>query len=469
MASVSYVGFVASFGVQLVLVRLIAPEDFGLFALGLSIANMVFLLFNFTFSMGVIQIQEAEDLFDTAFYLSLISSFIIILIGGIVSPILFSYYPAQAVMVFLTVCVLQGIQGCASIYSASLEKELQFKKNAIVRGIASNISGIAAIIMAYVGLGVWSLVGREMLRAIIMLIGMRSISRYRFKGRFSKNTAKLLLGFAYRRVFIRGLENAYTNGPIFLLGNLVTLQELGFFTQARYLACLPNTVLTPIHQTVAFPVYSKLKADRQKLQKAFDANYFFYLRFLIPISLIIYLFPEQILTFLYGEQWIGSAPVLRSLSPYITFYALVSSIVMLLYALRIEDIIKVQGLHIITFTLVFFLFTGMLESKIVLVAVAYSISILVGFLSGLYFLKNLGIRIGFRSQFLKPFSVGLGIVILWQLFIAPHIDLSNLANSSMLIIIAGTSILSLLLLFLSEYKRSLYFFRYVSGYMKKND
>ncbi len=117
----------------------------------------------------------------------------------------------------------------------------------------------------------------------------------------------------------------------------------------------------------------------------------------------------------------------------------------------------------------FILFTGILESKIVLIAVAYSISILVGFLSGLYFLKNLGTRIGFRSQFRKPFSIGLGIVILWQLFIASHIDLSNLANSSMLIITAGTLIPSLLLMFMVDPDKGVYSFRNVLSHMKKND
>ena len=66
-SGISYIGFVITFCIQLILVRLLVPEDFGLFALGISMSEIIFLFFSFSFSMAVIQIQEADDLFDTAY------------------------------------------------------------------------------------------------------------------------------------------------------------------------------------------------------------------------------------------------------------------------------------------------------------------------------------------------------------------------------------------------------------------
>jgi len=208
MSGISYIGFAVNFGIQLILVRLLAPEDFGLFALGLSIAEMLFIFFSFSFSMGVIQIQESTDLFDTAFYLSLISGFVILVIGGIVSLIISSFYSLPSVIAFFSLCALQPLQGCMSIYSASMEKELRFKQNAIVRGISTNLSGFGSILLAYMGFGVWSLVGREVITAFLMFIGMRLFSSYRFGKNFNRVTAKKLIDFGYKNAFLKGLGDS---------------------------------------------------------------------------------------------------------------------------------------------------------------------------------------------------------------------------------------------------------------------
>ena len=310
MAGISYVGFAINFVIQLVLVRLLVPEDFGLFALGLSIAEILFIFFSFSFSMAVVQIQEAESLFDTAFYLSLISGFLILLIGGVISICISPHYPFPSVLAFFILCALQPLQGCSSIYSASMEKELQFKKNAFVRGIATNFSGFGAIFLAYLGVGVWSLVGREMITALLMLMGMRWFSHDRFHQRFNRETAKKLLSFGYKMLFSRGLEIIYNRVPNFFIGTFAGTRALGLFSQTYYLATLPNTILSPAHQNVAFATYSKVQDDHEKMSKAFYITNYFFIRLLLPFMLVLLFYPSEILGILYGDKWIEASPML---------------------------------------------------------------------------------------------------------------------------------------------------------------
>lgn len=465
MGGISYIGFAINFGVQLILVRLLVPEDFGSFALGLAAANILFILFAWNFSMAVIQIQEAEHLLDTAFYLSIFTGLIILVVGGAVSFIMARYYPTSSVMVFFIICAVQPVRGCAAIYSASIEKDLKFRKSAIARGLSTNISGFLAILMASFGFGVWSLVGREMLSTCFLLFGMRAMSSYRFRKRFNKQTAKALIEFAYKRFFIRGLEIAYFSGPIFLMGSFVSSRDLGLFSQAFYLAGLPNTLLSPVQQTVAFSVYSKVKANKEKLQQAFDMNYFFSVRFLIPAGLVVYLFPEQVLSFLYGAKWIQAAPILQYLSLYVVFVTLLMSTVTFLYSLRMKDIIKVYSIQIVVFALVVFVFRGMIGSRVLLVGAAYSMSILISFSTGLYFMKTAGIKIVLEKLFLWPFGIAMSIISVWHLFISPQIDLTHLDKISILGVIVIAIILFVSLMFLSELKRSQYYFKYVLNQM----
>lgn len=465
MSGISYIGFAVNFGIQLILVRLLVPEDFGLFALGLSAANMLFIFISLSFSMGVIQIKDAEDLLDTALWLSIISGVVILLVGGIASMMLIRHYPLQSVLAFFMLCALQILQGCSSVYSASMEKEVQFKKVAVVRGIATNFSGIMAGVMAYAGLGMWSLVGREILSATFMFIGMTMAASYSFARKFNRQTAKKLIDFAFKRVFIRGLEIAYFNGPIFLMGNLTSPEKLGFFTQAFYLAGLPNTLLSPVQQNVAFSVYSKVSEQKQKLQQALDLNLFLAVLFVMPVSIVVYLFPEQILTMLFGVKWVESSTALQFLSPYVTFYSLTMCVVILLYALRISDIMKIYSVQLVVFAVIFI--GGLSEDITMLISIAYSASILTGLFAGAYFLRNSGIELALGRQILKPLGACLIIVASWNLLLAPHIAFGSLNKMIMLLMMMlSVFIASALAVFFVGGERNRYFLKYGISYLR---
>ncbi len=419
MAGISYIGFAINFGTQLVLVRLLVPEDFGLFALGLSIAEILFIFFSFSFSMAVIQLQEAEDLFDTAFYFSLISGFLILLIGGVISICISPHYPFPSVLAFFILCALQPLQGCSSIYSASMEKELQFKKNAFVRGIATNFSGFGAILLAYLGFGVLSLVGREIITALLMLLGMRWFSDYRFHQKFNRETARKLLSFGYKMLFSRGLEIIYHRVPNFFIGTFAGTRALGLFSQTYYLANLPNTILGPAHQNVAFATYSKVQDDPEKMSKAFYITNYFFIRLLLPFMLILLFYSKEILGILYGNKWLEAAPMLSCFAVYAAFLPLFSNLKIFIYSLgKLLDVTKVYLTEIIFLSTVMFiaLYTG----RIFLAPLAFSISLAFGLSTILYFANRHGITLCLRELFLIPIIASLGIAILWSFFLKSY-------------------------------------------------
>lgn len=451
MAGISYIGFAINFGTQLVLVRLLVPEDFGLFALGLSIAEILFIFFSFSFSMAVIQIQEAEDLFDTAFYLSLISGFLILLIGGVISICISSHYPLPSVLAFFILCALQPLQGCSYIYSASMEKKLQFKKNAFVRGIATNFSGFGAILLAYLGFGVWSLVGREIITALLMLMGMRWFSDYRFHQKFNKETARKLLSFGYKMLFSRGLEIIYHRVPNFFIGTFAGTRALGLFSQTYYLANLPNTILTPATTNVAYPTYSKIQNDEEKMSKAFSITNYFFVRLLIPLMPILFLYPTEVLRVLYGEKWIGASLVLRYFSIYATFLPLFSNAKTFLYSLgRLLDVSKSYLGQIGCISIG--LFIALFYNKVSFVALAYSLSVVFGLFTLCYFLKSNKLNLDLRKSFLVPVMIAFGIILLWQL-LTKHGEFrfweSNIAGVGFLIILY---VVFLVMILLFEFK-----------------
>ena len=66
------VTYILSAVANIILLRLLTPDDFGIFALALSILSFFYLLSDWSFSVAVIQVEEMDqDFFDTACVLTL--------------------------------------------------------------------------------------------------------------------------------------------------------------------------------------------------------------------------------------------------------------------------------------------------------------------------------------------------------------------------------------------------------------
>jgi len=421
-SGISYIGFAITFCIQLILVRLLVPEDFGLFALGLSMSEIIFLFFSFSFSMAVIQIQEADDLFDTAFYLAIFAGIIIVLIGGSMSLVLSSYYPERVIMIFAILCALSPIQGCALLYGAAMEKELQFKKVAFAGSIASNVSAVGTVVLAYAGFGVWSLVGKEIMKVVLLFFSGRWMSSYRFTGKFNRDTAKKLLSFGFKMVFSRGLDVLYFRAPQFFIGTFAGTSMLGFFSQTYYIACVPHVVLLPATYKVAYPIYSKLQQNKDKMSEAFYITNYFIIRLVMPLMLILFLYPKDVLGVLYGDQWIEASPMLRYFAVYAAFLPLFWNAKTFAYGLG--KLIEVSKAYIVKIVLIAIgLLIALSFNEVSIGASSYSVSLIFGLLVLFYFLKKEDMNIHLRQLFLVPIAVSAIIAAIWP-FVPNVINIS---------------------------------------------
>ncbi|GEM_PF-2196707 len=420
MSGTNYLGFIVNFAIQLILVRLLMPEEFGTYTLGLSIAEILFVFFGFSFYMAIIQIQEAEDLFDTSFYLTIITGVIVFSIGVIISIIISSFYPLSAVTVLLILCAIQPIMSCANLYSAFMEKELNFRQNSLVRMIATNASGIGAVILAYMKFGMWSLVGREIIAALLMLGGMRFFSKYRLGGKFNRVTAKKLLDFTWKMLFCRGLEIIYHRVPNFFIGTFAGVKALGFFSQTCYIAGMPNTIFAPFTSNVAYAALSKIRTDKDKVNRGIYLSNYFISRLLLPLVPILFFFPEKVINILYGENWVGAASILK----YFAFYALLLTMfsnaktVCIVY----NRILQICRTYLVAITVLFTgIFVALYTGKLHYVASAYSLSMVIGSLILLYFLKTEDIKSNLAKLFCYPGLMYMVLIPLWLFCIYPHV------------------------------------------------
>jgi len=155
----------------------------------------------FSIENSCIALQEEPDVFDTGMFLSLFLAAILVLLGFAVSTLAPLFYNKEMVTFLLILCLIKPFDFPISIYSASLEKGFLFKRNSIIRGLAGSSGLIIALSLAFVGFGVWSLLAREGLTVLFLLVGMIIFSNYKFSFRFNRETAVKIWRYSYRMFF----------------------------------------------------------------------------------------------------------------------------------------------------------------------------------------------------------------------------------------------------------------------------
>lgn len=375
----SYLGFAVNFVSQLILARFLLPEDFGVFVLATSIFEVLSILTAWSFSVAIIQMPDEDKLIDTAFWLSLIEGILLLVVAYMISFILGFYYPGQKSLplVFVLLAFNRALSLISAIYTSYMEKNLNYKDLSLTKTLVSILSAFVAVLFAVYGFGVWSLVVKEFLFGILSFIAFKIISGWKFTWRFSKELAKKLLLFSAKVLASRSLESMFYRADSFLLGLIGGVNILGYYSQARYLADVSNAISAPATAVAAVPIYSRVQHDENKLKEAYRVWNYFLIRLMLPLSLIFFIFPEEVISFLLGKQWINAALPLQWLAMYPVLVSVFENIKALLYGTGKISIIAwirlLQVLSAIPFVILGFHFYGIAGC-----AAGFMLSILIG-------------------------------------------------------------------------------------------
>lgn len=344
MGASQFIIYIFSFGTNIVLARLLVPDDFGVFALGVSLISFLYILGSWSFSILIIQAESVEQsFFDTAYWLSFGIGVILFVFVGFFFYLLRDHYPNIVLNVFIVLAAIKIPALLSSCYNSVLQREMDYKKVSFGQTGARITSFGVAIILAGFNFGVWSLVGKEIFSVIITFLVMRKFSSYKFRLGFDFSAAKYLLKFGSRMLFARGLESFITSFQNFIVGTVLGTVSLGYFDQAIKFSQLGSVLAAPSVDQVSLGAYSRLQSSKDKLSRAFEIINSFLLRIFSLISVLLLLFGEELTVFLYGEQWRTAGKVVPYLSLYVITIPIFGNIKSLLYSqAKMKDVVKVR-------------------------------------------------------------------------------------------------------------------------------
>ena len=300
---------------NLVLARLLLPEDFGVIGM-----LHIFIAISGAFMIGgfgdaIIQKKDTTHTdYSTVFVWNMVLSIIFYAILFFAAPAIARFYNMPILCDVLRVYGLVLILVAFSVVqNAILRKQLRFKSLSI-RNLVSAFCGLSVgIIMAYWGFGVWSLVGSALVNQLMNAILVWRISSWRPSIVFDKNSFKDLFTFGGMMMLTSLIERIYTNIQGLLIGKWYSANELGYYTQAKKLEEVPTGTLSHIVASVSFPVFSKFQNDKEKLLYGLRRNIkaITYLNF--PMCILLLIIAKPLIALLYGAKWEPSVPYFQLL------------------------------------------------------------------------------------------------------------------------------------------------------------
>jgi len=308
----------ANFITTLVLAKLFDADIFGVIALCILFLDVLSLFRDAGFSKALIQRQDSvKKAANTAVIVMPLIGLALFAIGYVAAPFAAHFFRNEAVTSAFRVLALNLVITSFGMVPASLlEKELLFRKKVFAEVFPIFLYGIMAILLAYNGFGVWSIViasiAQQTLQTTLYWCALRWKPQLEFNWKLAKELfqfGKFVMGSGFT-IFL------FHNVDYMAIGRLLGTRVLGIYTFGYKLANFPAANITRIVGQVLFPTYSKIQNDIEKIRSG-------YLRVALWVSLIAFplcfgliFFGTSFLTAFYGTKWIEAIPVVQVLAVY---------------------------------------------------------------------------------------------------------------------------------------------------------
>ena len=302
-----------TFIIQLVLARMLMPEDFGLIAIVNVFMTLANTIIETSFSSAIIQREKlSEKMLSSLFYLNIILSFTIYVVLFFVAPLLADFYREPILVYILRV---QGISVVISaVYSVQLSlmnRKMRFKALFFCYLAGGIVQAFVGIIMAYRGMGIWSLVVSTCVGSTVTGLSVMIIERWKPEFCFCFGLVKSAAGFSSKILAIRVVKKIYYNIRVLVIGKVYNAEVLGYFNKGFQFPSTAMTIVDGSLTSVSFTHLSKLQNDQKNFINSLR-QYIRYAMFLTtPIMVGMALIARPLVLFLLTERWIDCVPYLQ--------------------------------------------------------------------------------------------------------------------------------------------------------------
>lgn len=317
-------GQVIAWASTFIVIRLLDPSDYGLFAMTQVILVLLNMLNGYGLASGLIQQPEIDRrAMRQLFGMLLLLNFGLGAAQFLMAPLAATYYRQPIVADLLRVqSLLYVATPFIAFPYALLSRAMDFRRQAQVNLFSAVAGALAALIGAWSGMGVWTLV-----LAPIVLFGTRAIGMtwaagslmwpsFDFRGAGGLARYGGLMAAGQLFWFVQ------SQADVFIAGRMFDPHMLGLYTTSLFLTQILVQKFIPALNEVAFSAYARMQHDAAGAAIAFAKSVRLIMLAAMPFYLGLAATAEPLVRVALGEKWVAAAPVVHLLALAMPFMTL---------------------------------------------------------------------------------------------------------------------------------------------------
>jgi O-antigen/teichoic acid export membrane protein len=304
------------FGISVVLARLLSPEDFGLIGMVLVFTGFASTLSDMGLGTALVQKRDISNRhLNTVFWLNAAAGTGLAFLFGMAAPLIADFYTEPALRWLTSIIALEFLLGSLNVVqNALLHKNLNFRLKFWINGVSLAVSGTVALVLAFIGAGVWSLVARSITSTFIQVIVMWRLSPWRPSLSFDWSALRELMPFGGNLLGSNIVLYWGGNFDKLVIGRLLGSSALGIYNLADRLMRLALTNVTDITSSVMFPAFSAMQDKVDSVKQAYLRSTRLIALVTFPMMIILSVLAEPAILFLYGNKWREAVEIVQVLS-----------------------------------------------------------------------------------------------------------------------------------------------------------
>jgi teichuronic acid exporter len=304
-----------SFGISILLARLLSPAEFGLIGMVMVFVGMSQVFLDMGLSSALVQRQQVNEVqYSSVFYLNIAIGLALTLLLYFSSGLIAAFYERpELIPICKALSLLFVLDSFIIVQNAQFAKVLDLKKPAIIRVIATLISGSVGVMMAFNGFGVWSLVTQSLLAAFIFVVGVWFVSSWRPVLKFEFQTVKELWGYSSKLFFSGFLDATFTRLDVLVIGKLFSANTLGYYTRAQSFNYLIIQYTSGSLARVFFPVISRIQHNTAEVREIYEKAITVISFMVFGLLGFFFLCAEDIFVLLFSAKWLPAVKFFKIL------------------------------------------------------------------------------------------------------------------------------------------------------------
>jgi O-antigen/teichoic acid export membrane protein len=299
--------------VQIVLARILVPEDFGAVALIAVFVSISAVFVQSGLNTALIRFKDVtkSDL-STVFWFSFAMSVVLYLIIFLVAPLVAAFYELPVLEPALRVLALQLIiNSLNSVQVAKISRDLEFRKLFFSTLVAIVLSGAAGIVIACLGFGVWALVFQQLIFAFVSCVVLFFLVDWQPRFVFDRRRFGEFFVFGWKILCSSCIDTAGQGLYDLVVGKAFSKTELGFFSMGRKFPALLSNLFDGSIQSVMLPAMARFQDDKQQLKSAMSRAMSVSTFGIAPIMATLAVVATPLVTIVFGEKWLPCVPFMQ--------------------------------------------------------------------------------------------------------------------------------------------------------------